>query len=270
MPELPEVEVTRLGLLPCLVEECVERVEVRSPTLRYPVPADLESSLKGRKLRDIRRRGKYLLFDFRPGTLIVHLGMSGSLRLVPLGTVAARHDHLDLVFRTHALRLHDPRRFGVVLWHLGDAAEHPLIAPLGLEPFSDDLTPEWLVRAVHRRRAPIKQILMDSHTLVGIGNIYASESLFHARIRPLTAGDRLGRQRCARLIAAIRSTLEAAVEAGGSTLRDFARSDGSPGYFQQHYFVYDRAGEPCRVCGTPIRALRLGQRSTFYCPRCQR
>lgn len=270
MPELPEVEVTRLGLLPFLLDKRVEQVVIRSPRLRLPVPVDLDSCLMGYRLRDIRRRGKYLLFDFQPGTLIVHLGMSGSLRLLPAAAAPQRHDHFDLVFGTHALRLHDPRRFGLVLWHAGNVGEHPLIAGLGVEPFSRELTPEWLVRAMRGRRAAIKQILMDSHTLVGIGNIYASESLFHARIRPLTPANRIGRQRCARLIQSIRSTLEAALAAGGSSLRDFAHSDGSLGYFQQQYFVYDRAGLPCRVCATPIRGLRLGQRSTFYCPRCQR
>lgn len=269
MPELPEVEVTRRGLLPALLNRIVTAIVVRHAGLRYPVPQELESVVRGREVIDVSRRGKYLLLDFGDGTVILHLGMSGSLRLLPAATPPQTHDHVDLVFGDTALRLRDPRRFGAILWHPGDINAHPLISPLGVEPLSADLTPQWLFQATRKRTAPIKQVLMDSHTLVGVGNIYASESLFRARIHPRTPARRLSLQRCARLVPAIRETLQAALAAGGSSLRDFTHSDGGKGYFQQQYFVYDRAGEPCRVCDTPIRALRQGQRSTFYCPHCQ-
>ena len=270
MPELPEVEITRRGLLAGLPGRTVDAVVVRNARLRYPMPRALGRLLAGLVLHDIGRRGKYLLFDFGRGTLIVHLGMSGSLRLLPATEPAGKHDHLDLVFGATALRLRDPRRFGAVLWEQGDVAAHPLIAPLGMEPLSSAFSPDWLHAATRGRDAAIKLFLMDSHILVGVGNIYASESLFRARIDPRTPAGRLSRARCERLVAAVRETLQAALAAGGSTLRDFVHSDGSAGRFQQHYFVYGRPGEPCRVCLTKVRSERQGQRSTFYCPRCQR
>ena len=270
MPELPEVEVTRRGLLPELRGRRLTDVVVRNPALRYPVPPNLAEHIVGLTLRDIERRGKYLLFDFEGGELLVHLGMSGSLRSVAAGLPAGRHDHVDLVFGGRAVRLQDPRRFGAVLWLGEEGRTHPLLRHLGVEPLADALTPEHLYRATRGRSAAIKQVLMDSRVVVGIGNIYASESLFRAGIRPSARASRLSLPRYARLVTAIRDTLEAALAAGGSTLRDFVGSDGRPGYFQQQYFVYGRDGEPCRVCGTPIRALRQGQRSSFYCPRCQR
>lgn len=270
MPELPEVEVTRRGLLYELRGRRVTDVVVRNAALRYPVPPDLAERVVGRTLRDIARRGKYLLFDFGDGELLVHLGMSGSLRIVAQNLPADKHEHLDLVFDAHAMRLRDPRRFGAVLWVGADGGAHPLLRRLGIEPLADTLTPERVHQVTRGRSATIKQVLMNSQVVVGIGNIYASESLFRAGIRPSTRAGRLSRLRCTRLAGAIRDTLEDALAAGGSTLRDFVGSDGKPGYFQQQYFVYGRAGEPCRVCGTLIRNLRQGQRSTFYCPRCQR
>jgi formamidopyrimidine-DNA glycosylase len=195
--------------------------------------------------------------------------MSGSLRLVAAGAPAERHDHLDLVFGTKALRLRDPRRFGAVLWVKDDASTHPLIAPLGIEPLSESFNGEWLHAATRGRAMAIKLFLMDSHAIVGVGNIYASESLFRAGVAPHTPAGRLSRIRCERIAAAVKATLEAALAAGGSTLRDFIHSDGGSGWFQQQHFVYGREGEPCRVCGAKIRSLRLGQRSTFHCPRCQ-
>ena len=270
MPELPEVEITRRGLLSGLPERTVTAVDARHTALRYPLPRGLSRRLAGHVVRDIERRGKYLLFRLDHGTLIVHLGMSGSLRLVPADEPAGKHDHLDLVFGTTALRLRDPRRFGAVLWTAGDPAAHPLIAPLGIEPLADAFGGDWLHTASRGRNAAIKLFLMDSHVVVGVGNIYASESLFRAGIDPRTPAGRLSRARCARLAAAVMATLEAALAAGGSTLRDFIHSDGGSGWFQQAHAVYGRAGEPCRVCGTTVRGLRLGQRSTFYCPRCQR
>ncbi len=270
MPELPEVEVARRGLLPRLPGRTLTAIVMRRAALRYPLPPRLPRLLGGRRLHDIGRRGKYLLFRFDGGTLIVHLGMSGSLRLVPATEPPERHDHLDLVFGAEALRLRDPRRFGAVLWETGDIGAHPLLAPLGVEPLSEDFTGDWLYTATRRRSGAIKLFLMDSHTLVGVGNIYASESLFRARIDPRTPAGRLSRIRCARLAPAVRETLEAALAAGGSSLRDFIHSDGSAGWFQQQHFVYDRAGQPCRLCGARLRAIRLGGRSTFFCPRCQR
>jgi len=268
MPELPEVEVTRRGLAPDLVGRALTGVVVRNPALRFPVPPDL-GRLAGKTLKALGRRGKYLLFEFEDGSLIVHLGMSGSLRLLSGATPAEKHDHVDLVFGELLVRLRDPRRFGAVLWQPGRAEDHPLLAGLGPEPLSEQVTGAWLYRITRSRSASIKQVLMDARTLVGVGNIYASESLFRAGISPLTPARRLGAIRCARLVQAIRDTLEAALAAGGSTLRDFIQSDGSSGYFQQQHFVYGRENAPCRVCASPIRCLRQGNRSSFYCPSCQ-
>jgi formamidopyrimidine-DNA glycosylase len=270
MPELPEVEITRRGLQPALLHKTLTGVAVRNPALRYPVPDSLGTTLAGQKLLHIDRRGKYLLLGFGGGTVLIHLGMSGSLRLLPARVAAGVHEHVDLLFGRTALRLSDPRRFGAILFHGGDIASHPLIANLGVEPLSPEFSPAWMHQALRGRRAPVKQVLMDSHTVVGIGNIYASESLFHAGIRPLTPACALGPRRCARLVAAVRNTLAAALGAGGSSIRDYVHSEGDGGRFQQEHCVYDRAGEPCRICLAPIRAVRLGNRSTFYCPRCQR
>ena len=270
MPELPEVEITRRGLLPGLQGSVLSAIVARHTALRYPLPRNLARLLAGKTLRGINRRGKYLLFRFDHGTLIVHLGMSGSLRLVPATEAPGRHDHLDFAFGCKILRLRDPRRFGAVLWTREDAARHPLLAPLGIEPLTANFCGDWLYAATHRRKTAIKLFLMDSHAIVGVGNIYASESLFRAGIDPRMPAGRLSRARCARLTDAVRATLEDALAAGGSTLRDFIHSDGSAGWFQQQHDVYGRAGEPCRACGARIRALRMGQRSTFFCPRCQR
>lgn len=270
MPELPEVETTCSGIRPHLEGHTLDALVVRNPRLRQPLPAGLGPLLAGRRLLAVRRRAKYLLFDFGDGTLIVHLGMSGSLRLVPAGMPPGAHDHVDFVFGGQLLRLRDPRRFGLVLWQPGAAALHPLLAGLGPEPLSAAFDGAWLHRVTRGLRAPIKHVLMDSHRVVGVGNIYASESLFRARVHPLEAAGRLGPQRCARLVAAVRETLAAAIAAGGSTLRDFVGGDGQPGYFQQQYFVYGREGEACRVCATPVRRVVSAQRATFFCPRCQR
>lgn len=274
MPELPEVEVTRRGIAPALTGRCVSGVVARTPALRYPLPPRLDRKLVGRQLASVQRRGKYLLLDFGNGHLLIHLGMSGSLRLVPTGLAAGKHDHFDLQFsgegRPLALRLRDPRRFGAILWLPGERPVHPLLDVLGVEPLTDDFTAPWLKRELTGLSAAIKPTLMDSHRVVGIGNIYASESLFRAGIDPRTAAGRISLKRLERLVPAIKETLAAAIDAGGSSLRDFIQSDGSSGYFQQQYFAYGRTGEPCRVCGIPIRELRQGQRATFFCPRCQR
>lgn len=270
MPELPEVEITRRGIAPALVGQTVTAVRIRQPRLRYPVPADLEERVLGQAILAVRRRGKYLLLEFLSGCLLIHLGMSGSLRIVPAGQVEQKHEHFDLVVGAHALRLRDPRRFGAVLWLSHPALAHPLLASLGMEPLDAGFDGAALYRLCQGRSTPVKQFLMDSHQVVGIGNIYASESLFRAGIHPLTEAGRLSRQRCLRLAQCIRETLLDALKAGGSSLRDFVHSDGSSGYFQQQYFVYGRDGEACRICGTTIQRIVLGQRASFFCPHCQR
>ena len=270
MPELPEVEVTRRGIEPQLAGRRLTRVVPRVPALRYPLPPALDALLRGKTLRTVARRGKYLLFDFGTGHLLLHLGMSGSLRLVPARLPPEKHDHVDLVFGATALRLRDPRRFGALLWIEGDPQAHPLLAALGVEPLSAAFAAPWLARVLAGRKTAIKQALMDARLVVGIGNIYASESLFVAGIDPRRAAGRISHERIARLVPAIRSTLHAAIAAGGSSLRDFAHSNGELGCFQAQHRVYDRAGQPCFVCGTPIKALRQGQRSTYFCPRCQK
>ena len=269
MPELPEVETTRLGLLPRLRKRTLTRIVVRNPHLRWPVPDDLEGRLGGLTLRGLGRRGKYLLFDFGTATQIVHLGMSGSLRLVEPGEPAALHDHVDWLFDDGTtLRLRDPRRFGAVLLS-ENPDRHPLLAHLGPEPLTPAFDAAYLHAQCQRRSVAIKQVIMDAQVVVGVGNIYASESLFHAGIRPTTAARRLSRPACARLVAAIKQVLTAAIAAGGSSLRDYVASDGELGYFQLQTRVYDREGLPCKACGTPIRRIVQGQRASFYCPACQ-
>ena len=273
MPELPEVEVSRRGLQPFLEGKPVREAIVRTPKLRHEIPANLPALIAGRTLARIERRGKYLLFDFStgntPGWLILHLGMSGSLRLVPPGTPPQKHDHFDLVFADTVMRLRDPRRFGTLTWTEEDPGAHPLIAVLGIEPLSPDFDGEWLHGNIKGKSAPIKPVLMDGHLLVGVGNIYASESLFQAGISPLRAAGRISRSRCDRLADAIRTTLNASIASGGSSVRDYVHSDGGAGCFQLSCAVYDRTGAPCHNCGTPIRCVRQAGRSTYWCPRCQ-
>ena len=269
MPELPEVEVTRRGLAPHLAGRTISAVAVRETRLRWPVSDDV-LTLAGRTVKSIRRRGKYLLVDCGDGHLILHLGMSGSLRLLPLATPAEKHDHFDLVLGDRLLRLRDPRRFGAVLWTSAAPDIHPLLAHLGVEPLSRALDPARLFALTRAHRTAIKQFLMDARRIVGVGNIYANESLFRAGIHPRKRANRLTRAECARLARAIKDTLRAAIRAGGSTLRDFVGADGAAGYFQQRYWVYDRAGQPCRRCGKVIRKIQQGQRSTYYCPCCQK
>ena len=270
MPELPEVETTRLGLLPRLQGRTLKRIVVRNPSLRWPIPDDLEARLAGQALTTLTRRGKYLLFDFGAVTQLVHLGMSGSLRFAEPDEPAALHDHVDWLFDDGTiLRLRDPRRFGAVLWTT-DVANHPLLARLGPEPLTPAFDAAYLHAQCQHRSAAIKQVIMDAHIVVGVGNIYASESLFHAGIRPATAARRLSRPACGRLVAAIRQVLTAAIAAGGSSLRDYVHSSGELGYFQLQTRVYDREGLPCKTCATLIRRMVQGQRASFYCPHCQR
>ena len=277
MPELPEVEVTRRGVAPHLEGRVVDSVVMRREGLRWPFPPALSATLAGHTILHARRRGKYLLLGFEHGTLIIHLGMSGHLRVLPFGTPLKTHDHIDLVVHEGAgkqvLRLHDPRRFGAVLWHDandGDLAEHALLRGLGVEPLEEAFSGALLHRETRRRPAAIKQVLLAGDIVVGVGNIYACESLFRARINPKTAASRISRGRYDKLALAIRDVLAEAIVQGGSTLRDFIAVNGRSGYFQQTYFVYDRAGVPCRVCATPIRQIKQGQRSTFYCVVCQK
>lgn len=271
MPELPEVETTRRGLEPVLLHHRIRDAVVRNRALRRPVPRNLSRLLAGATIRGLGRRGKYLLIECDRGTLIVHLGMSGRLWLVDAAAAPGPHDHFDLRLDDgRTVRLRDPRRFGLVLWQEGNPLRHELLAHLGPEPFSAQFNGEWLYRQTRRRSAAIKQVLMDSRVVAGVGNIYASEALFRAGINPKLPARRIGRERCARLVEHLRDTLADAIKAGGSTLRDYVGSDGRAGYFQHQFLVYGRAGEPCLRCGTPVRELRQGQRSTFYCPRCQR
>lgn len=271
MPELPEVETTRRGLAPHLIGRRIGQVTVRDSRLRWPVAAGLAHDLRGQRIHDLRRRAKYLIIDLDRGALIVHLGMSGALSMVAATAQAGKHDHLDMAIEGgQVLRLTDPRRFGSVHLVAGDPAQHVLLASLGPEPLSADFTAERLHEVSRGRRASIKETLMNARVVAGVGNIYANEALFRSRIDPRSPAGRISLRRCANLVQAVRETLLAAIEAGGSSLRDWHQADGSPGYFQQQYFVYDRRGKPCRHCGTPVRAIRQGQRATFYCPRCQR
>jgi formamidopyrimidine-DNA glycosylase len=271
VPELPEVETTRRGLAPHLVNQRIRTAIVRNAAMRVPVPRNLPKLVSGTIIRSVERRGKYLLIGCGDGTLIIHLGMSGRLWLVDASSAVETHDHFDLVLENgRAIRLRDPRRFGLVVWQTGDALKHPLLAHIGPEPLSDAFSGAWLYKTTRTRSAAIKLVLMDSHVVAGVGNIYASEALFRAGINPKTPARRIGLARYELLAEKVRETLEAAIQAGGSTLRDYVGGDGRAGYFQNEHLVYDRAGEPCFTCGGEIRELRQGARATFYCPACQR
>ena len=272
MPELPEVETTRRSVAPHVVGRRIAALHVYDRRLRWPVPAGLPKRVTGRTVDALDRRSKYLLFRMGTDTLLMHFGMTGSLRVYTGAAPARRpHDHIDVVLDSGAtLRYHDPRRFGAMLWLPAPAEAHPLLASLGPEPFDAAFDAGYLHRQTRRRSAAIKLALMDSALVVGVGNIYANESLLRAGIRPTLPARRVSKARLARLIDAVRMTLTAAIDKGGSTLRDYVNGNGEPGYFQHTYFVYGREGEPCRVCATPIRSVRQGGRATTYCPRCQR
>lgn len=269
MPELPEVEITRQGLLP-LINQTIEMVVIRHPSLRWPIPDHLPDTLVNQKLLALKRRAKYILAEFENGTLLIHLGMSGHIALLDRSYPPEKHDHFDLVFQNkHVLRLTDPRRFGAVLWGGKHPETHALLEKLGPEPLESEFDAQYLHQHLRQRKAPVKNAIMDAHLVVGVGNIYANESLFRANINPKTPTNQLSLAHCEKLVLEIKQTLNSALEAGGSSLRDFSAVDGNAGYFQQSYFVYGRTDKPCKICNSLIKCIRLGQRSTFYCEQCQ-
>ena len=273
MPELPEVETTRRGVAPHLEGRCVTGVVVRERRFRQPVPENLADILLGQRLTQVSRRAKYLLFKFTQGTLIVHLGMSGSLRITTPGSPPKPHDHIDLEFDDQVcLRLRDPRRFGLMLWTPEDPLQHRLLAGLGPEPWDQRFSAEYLAQLASARSVAVKSFLMDGAIVVGVGNIYASESLHRAGIHPSRPARRIALPRYAALVVAVREVLELAIGFGGTTLRDFTHNDGQTGYFRNELQVYGRAGQPCLRCGTaaPIAQRVIGQRASYFCPRCQR
>lgn len=271
MPELPEVETTRRGIEPHVVGRRIDRLLIHERRLRWPVDGTISALVAGRSIRRAGRRAKYLLLETDAGTLILHLGMSGSLRVLPSTTPRVAHDHVDIELDSgQTLRFNDPRRFGSLLFTRDDPETHPLLKGLAPEPLEAQFDGAYLWKITRRRSVAIKQLIMNSRLVVGVGNIYASEALFRARIRPRRQARSLKLQECARLARAIKATLTMAVKVGGTTLRDYVGADGSPGYFRQKLYVYERAGKPCRVCGHEIRQFTQGQRSTYWCARCQK
>ncbi|MGA7440274.1 MAG: bifunctional DNA-formamidopyrimidine glycosylase/DNA-(apurinic or apyrimidinic site) lyase [Luteibacter sp.] len=270
MPELPEVETTRRGIAPHIEGHRVTGVVLRRPDLRWPIPPEVSSLLPGQVVESVDRRAKYLLLQTSAGTALLHLGMSGMLRVLPADTPIAKHDHVDIAFDTgKVLRFTDPRRFGALLWQ-NPGETHELLDGIGPEPLTDEFTGERLFQLSRGRSAAVKTFIMDNAVVVGVGNIYASEALFAAGIDPRRAAGKVSYERYVRLAAEIKRILAYAITRGGTTLRDFLAPDGAPGYFFQELFAYGRAGEPCKACGTPIRVVTLGQRASFWCPTCQR
>lgn len=271
MPELPEVETTCRGLRPRVVDRLISAVRIRAPRLRWPVPRQLGYIIRETRIRAVDRRAKYLLIRTDVGTLILHLGMSGSLRVVPAENPPGPYDHFEIVFTDgNCLRLRDPRRFGCVLWTTKDPGRHPLLSALGPEPLSDALSGGYLYTRSMGRTTNVKSFIMNAGIIAGIGNIYANEALFAAGIHPQRRAGRISLQRYSRLAGSIKTILERAIQAGGTTLRDFSREDGNPGYFQQQLQVYGRDGASCPRCQGPIRRRMVTQRSSYFCPRCQR
>lgn len=270
MPELPEVEVVCQGLALHLLDWTICKVIVRQRRLRFNIPSNLKDRLRGQPIQAMSRRGKYLLFTLPTGTLICHLGMSGSLRILPGLEAAQKHDHVDVIFQNHyLLRFHDPRRFGALLWTEENPMQHPLLANLGPEPLSKALSAQYLKKKAGKSKVVIKSFLMNSHIVAGIGNIYATEILFAAEIHPLTTVNQLKASQWSKLCRHIKIILRKAIRQGGTTLKDFVQSDGKPGYFKQQLKVYGRAGSPCLRCGTILQQLRIAQRGTVFCPQCQ-
>jgi formamidopyrimidine-DNA glycosylase len=270
MPELPEVETTCRGIEPHLLGKTVVKVIVRNAQLRWPVPTKLEEKIKGGTIEKVVRRGKYILIQVEQGTTLIHLGMSGSLRLIDKDTVAEKHDHVDIIVSGDlCLRLRDPRRFGSVLWAGKLPLQHKLLNKLGPEPLTDEFNSEYIYQKSRRRSQAIKTFIMDSHLVVGVGNIYASESLFRCGIHPRRAAGNISKKRYDLLVKSIKNVLDEAIVSGGTTLRDFVSSEGKPGYFAQKLNVYGRNNQACYVCESNIKQFTQGQRSTFYCPNCQ-
>jgi len=270
MPELPEVETTKNGIAPYIEGKAVSCIIVRQAKLRWPVPDSIKK-MQNQIVQRVQRRAKYLLLETQKGTAIIHLGMSGSLRVVETDTPPEKHDHVDIAFEHgKVLRLRDPRRFGCVLWTQEPVNEHKLICNLGPEPLSDDFTAAYLFEQAKNRKVSIKVFIMNAQIVVGVGNIYASESLFMAGIHPKRAAGRVSLKRLKTLVASIKKVLKKSIEQGGTTLKDFANAEGQSGYFQVALHVYGKTGEPCSHCSTPIKQIKLGQRSTFYCPSCQK
>jgi formamidopyrimidine-DNA glycosylase len=271
VPELPEVETTCRGISPHITGKRVKAVIVRQAKLRWPIPPELKKALPGQKIQNVTRRGKYLLLGATKGTVIIHLGMSGSLKMVDESKTPEKHNHFDIVFSNNqALRLHDPRRFGAVLWTTRPPLQHPLLSSLGPEPLDENFNADYLFERSRKRKVNIKTFIMNSKIVVGVGNIYASETLFRSGIRPTAAAGKISIIRYQRLVNAIKDVLQAAIAEGGTTLRDFTNSEGKPGYFKQKLLVYGRAGEPCTVCGKPVKCSQQNQRTTYYCSHCQR
>lgn len=271
MPELPEVETTCRAIAPLIIDRTVARVRYRVAKLRRPVPTEATESLVGQSIMGVERRAKYLLLRFRTGSLILHLGMTGHLHVVPADTPPERHDHIDLEFTDGTcLRFNDSRKFGLFLWTEADPYRHPLLVHLGPEPLAGQMSGAFLYVRARGRRAPIKTFIMDQRTVVGVGNIYASEALFRAGIHPAREAGRIGPVRFRRLADSIREVLTEAIAEGGTTMRDFQETGGKPGYFRRKLRVYGRAGKPCLRCGRPIEGIRLGQRSTYFCRNCQK
>lgn len=270
MPELPEVETTRRGISPHVKGKQVSSVTVRQSSLRWPIPQTLEQILLHHQLIDVHRRGKYLLFEFTHGHLLIHLGMSGSLRVVNDNELPQKHDHVDIGFSGTYLRYHDPRRFGAILWAEGDIESHRLLAHLGPEPLTDGFSGEYLFTQSRKRTKDIKSFIMDSHIVVGVGNIYANEALFSSKIRPTKAAGKVTARQYLLLAEEIKAVLQRAITQGGTTLKDFVGGDGKPGYFVQQLNVYGRKGKPCVVCAKPLKEIRQSQRSSVYCTQCQK
>ena len=270
MPELPEVETTKKGIAPYVVGETVKDIIVRQRQLRWPIPATLKRSFKDQLIGKLRRRAKYLLFYTDNGCMILHLGMSGSLRVINDNTPHEKHDHVDIVFESgYLLRFRDPRKFGSIHWTKDDPLDHKLINHLGPEPLSEEFNTDYLYDRSRKRSQAIKTFIMDSRIVVGVGNIYASEALFRAGIKPTQKTGKVSKARYEKLVNEIKNVLSESIEKGGTTLRDFLNGDGKPGYFSQELNVYNREGEPCNKCKKKIKMIRLGQRSTFYCSNCQ-
>jgi formamidopyrimidine-DNA glycosylase len=277
MPELPEVEVTRLGIEPHINGRTISAVKIIDGRLRWPVPKNLVKSLPGQKVLGVKRRGKYLLLELNTGFLLVHLGMTGTLRVLPSSEILKTHDRVTIEFGKLSLRLHDPRKFGAVLWHaksLGPIEQNVLLQKLGVEPFSSEFSGELgtniLYQCSRKRTVAVKQFLLAGQAVVGVGNIYCSESLFEAGIHPAKPAGKLTRPQCMRLANAVRSILQKAIEAGGSSLKDFVNSEGDPGHFMMQTKVYDRKDQPCKICQTLIKQIVQGQRSSYFCPQCQK